>query len=60
MKFLFVGTNPENTGAASHFVALAQALVEAGHPVSAVVYPDSLIVQGLGPDVLALVAKAGS
>ena len=47
MKFLFVGTNPENTGAASHFVALAQALVEAGHPVSAVVYPDGLIAQGL-------------
>ncbi|TPG04282.1 glycosyltransferase family 1 protein [Rhodanobacter glycinis] len=47
MKLLFVGTNPENTGAASHFVALAQAMVEAGHQVTAVVYPDGLIWQGL-------------
>jgi hypothetical protein len=48
MKFLFVGTNPENTGAATHFVALAQAMVEAGHQVSAVVYPDGLIAQQSG------------
>ncbi|RDS80124.1 glycosyltransferase family 1 protein [Dyella monticola] len=47
MKFLFVGTNPENTGAATHFVALAQAMVEAGHSVSAVVYPDGLIANAL-------------
>lgn len=47
MKLLFVGTNPENTGAASHFVALVQAMVEAGHDVCAVVYPDSLMWQGL-------------
>ena len=47
MKFLFVGTNPEHTGAATHFVALAQAMAEAGHDVSAVVYPDGLIAQGL-------------
>ncbi len=47
MKLLFVGTNPENTGAASHFVALAQAMAEAGHQVSAVVYPDGLIWQRL-------------
>jgi len=47
MKFLFVGTNPENTGAATHFVALAQAMVEAGHQVSAVVYPDGLIANAL-------------
>jgi glycosyltransferase involved in cell wall biosynthesis len=47
MKFLFVGTNPENTGAATHFVALAQAMVEAGHQVSAVVYPDGLIAKSL-------------
>jgi glycosyltransferase involved in cell wall biosynthesis len=47
VKLLFVGTNPENTGAASHFVALVQAMAEAGHEVSAVVYPDSLIWQGL-------------
>ena len=46
MKFLFVGTNPENTGAATHFVALAQAMVEAGHEVSAVVYPEGLIADG--------------
>ncbi|QAU24142.1 glycosyltransferase family 1 protein [Dyella sp. M7H15-1] len=47
MKFLFVGTNPENTGAATHFVALVQALIEAGHQVSAVVYPDGLIANNL-------------
>ncbi|TAL87776.1 MAG: glycosyltransferase family 1 protein [Rhodanobacter sp.] len=47
MKFLFVGTNPENTGAASHFVALARAMSEAGHEVSAVVSPQGLIGQGL-------------
>ena len=47
MKLLFVGTNPENTGAASHFVALVQAMAEAGHEVSAVTYPDGLIWQGL-------------
>ncbi|WP_233839865.1 glycosyltransferase family 4 protein [Dyella sp. 2HG41-7] len=47
MKFLFVGTNPENTGAATHFVALAQAMVETGHQVSAVVYPDGLIANSL-------------
>jgi glycosyltransferase involved in cell wall biosynthesis len=47
MKFLFVGTNPENTGAATHFIALAQAMVEAGHEVSAVVYPGGLIASHL-------------
>ncbi len=47
MKFLFVGTNPEHTGAATHFVALAQAMAEAGHDVSAIVYPDGLIAHGL-------------
>lgn len=47
MKFLFVGTNPEHTGAATHFVALAQAMAEAGHDVGAVVYPDGLIAHGL-------------
>ena len=47
MKFLFVGTNPEKTGAATHFVALAQALVEAGHEVSVVACPAGLIEQEL-------------
>ena len=47
MKFLFVGTNPEHTGAATHFVALAQALVEAGHDVSVVACPDGLIEREL-------------
>ena len=47
MKFLLVGTNPENTGAATHFVALAEALVEAGHEVGVVASPDSLIAQEL-------------
>ncbi|MEO7068428.1 MAG: glycosyltransferase family 4 protein [Rhodanobacter sp.] len=47
MKFLFVGTNPEHTGAATHFVALAQALVEAGHDVSVVTCADGLIEREL-------------
>lgn len=47
MKFLFVGTNPENTGAATHFVALAQALIEAGHEVEVVVSACGLIEQEL-------------
>jgi glycosyltransferase involved in cell wall biosynthesis len=47
MKFLFVGTNPENTGAATHFVALIQAMAEAGHEVSVVLYPGGLIAQRL-------------
>ena len=47
MKFLFVGTNRENTGAATHFVALAQALVEAGHDVSVVACADGLIEREL-------------
>lgn len=47
MKFLLVGTNPENTGAATHFVALAQALAEAGHDVSVIAAADGLIEQQL-------------
>ena len=47
MKFLFVGTNPEHTGAATHFVALAQALVGAGHDVSVVACPGGLIEEEL-------------
>lgn len=47
MKFLFIGTNPEHTGAATHFVALAQALVGAGHEVSVVACPYGLIEREL-------------
>ena len=47
MKLLFVDTNPENTGAASHFVALAQAMTAAGHQVGALVHPDGPIWHGL-------------
>lgn len=47
MKFLLVGTNPENTGAATHFVALAEALAEAGHEVGVVAFPGGLIAQEL-------------
>lgn len=47
MKFLLVGTNREKTGAATHFVALAQALVEAGHEVGVVTSPGGLIEQEL-------------
>ena len=54
MKFLFVGTNPENTGAASHFVALAQAMAEAGHDVSVVACAGGLIAQELADSKVAL------
>ncbi|MEO6800139.1 MAG: glycosyltransferase family 4 protein [Rhodanobacter sp.] len=43
-----VGTNPENTGAATHFVALAEALAEASHEVSVIAFPGGLIAQELG------------
>lgn len=47
MKLLFVGTNPENTGAATHFVALATAMAQAGHQVECVVSRRGLIGEGL-------------
>lgn len=47
MKLLFVGTNPENTGAATHFVALARAMAEAGHQVECVVSRKGLIGKGV-------------
>lgn len=47
MKLLFVGTNPENTGAATHFVALARALKQAGHQLDAVAPRHGLIADGL-------------
>ncbi|MHA6204126.1 glycosyltransferase family 4 protein [Dyella soli] len=47
MKLLFVGTNPENTGAATHFVALAKAMARAGHQVEAVASRRGLIGGGL-------------
>lgn len=47
MKFLFVGTHDENTGAATHFIALAQALSESGHEVDALLNIDGLIWKGL-------------
>ncbi|MGC1547347.1 MAG: glycosyltransferase family 4 protein [Rhodanobacter sp.] len=47
MKLLFVGTNPENTGAATHFVALAKAMSEAGHQVEGIVSRRGLIGEGL-------------
>jgi glycosyltransferase involved in cell wall biosynthesis len=47
MKLLFVGTNPEDTGAATHFVALAQAMVEAGNEVGVVACPGGLIAEEL-------------
>jgi glycosyltransferase involved in cell wall biosynthesis len=46
MKLLFVGTNPENTGAATHFVTLAKAMSEAGHQVEGVVSRRGLIGEG--------------
>ncbi|MCW0380485.1 D-inositol-3-phosphate glycosyltransferase [Xanthomonas sacchari] len=47
MKFLFVGTNPENTGAATHFVALAQALAGVGHQVEVIACEGGLIADEL-------------
>jgi glycosyltransferase involved in cell wall biosynthesis len=47
MKLLFVGTNPENTGAATHFVALAKAMAEAGHQVEGIVSRHGLIGDGM-------------
>ncbi|MFC6841929.1 glycosyltransferase family 4 protein [Xanthomonas theicola] len=47
MNFLFVGTNPENTGAATHFVALAQALSGAGHGVEVIACRGGLIAGAL-------------
>jgi glycosyltransferase involved in cell wall biosynthesis len=54
MKFLFVGTNPEHTGAATHFVALIQAMAEAGHAVEVVAYPQGLIAQELARSAIAI------
>ena len=47
MKFLFVGTNRGGGGTESHFVTLARTMQEAGHDVSAIVYPGSPIHTGL-------------
>lgn len=47
MKFLLVGTDKETNGAATHFVALAEALAGAGHGVDVVVCRGSLIAQEL-------------
>lgn len=47
MRLLFVGTNPENTGAATHFVALARALSQSGHQVESVVSHHGLIGEGM-------------
>jgi len=47
MRLLFVGTNPENTGAATHFVALARAMAQAGHQVESVVSRHGLISEGM-------------
>ncbi|MGS0998664.1 glycosyltransferase family 4 protein [Rhodanobacter sp. UC4451_H18] len=54
MKFLLVGTNPEHTGAATHFVALAQALAEAGHEVGVVTAAEGLIEQQLADTAVQL------
>ncbi len=47
MKLLFVGTNRGGGGTESHFVTLARTMHEAGHSVSAIVYPGSPIHTGL-------------
>jgi glycosyltransferase involved in cell wall biosynthesis len=47
MKLLFVGTNRGGGGTESHFVTLARTMHEAGHSVSAIVFPGSPIHTGL-------------
>lgn len=47
MKLLFVGTDAEANGASTHFVALAKAMVQAGHRVEAVAHPKGLVAQAL-------------
>src|SRR4051812_28197181 len=50
MRVLFVGSNRGGGGTESHFIALARALAEAGHDVSAAVRPDDFIHRGLARD----------
>lgn len=47
MKFLFVGSSPDHGGAETHFIALAQALSDAGHGVDAMVHPHGFITVSL-------------
>ncbi|MBU8976237.1 glycosyltransferase [Lysobacter sp. MMG2] len=47
MKFLFVGSSPDHGGAEVHFIALAQALLESGHRVEAMVHPHGFIADEL-------------
>lgn len=47
MKLLFVGTDRERGGGAAHFIALAQAMANAGNDVDALVDPRSAIGEGL-------------
>lgn len=47
MKFLFVGSSPDHGGAETHFIALAQALSDAGHGVDAMVHPHGFIADEL-------------
>jgi len=58
MKFLFVGSSPDQGGAETHFIALAQALIETGHRVEAMAHPhgfiaDELERSGLSPQRIA-------
>jgi glycosyltransferase involved in cell wall biosynthesis len=50
MRLLFVGGNSGGGGTESHFIALARALAEAGHEVSAAVRADDFIHRGLAHD----------
>lgn len=47
MRFLFVGSSPDHGGAETHFIALAQALFEAGHGVDAMAHPHGFIADEL-------------
>jgi glycosyltransferase involved in cell wall biosynthesis len=50
MRLFFVGGNAGGGGTESHFIALARALAEAGHGVSAAVRPDDFIHRGLAQE----------
>jgi len=47
MKLLLVGTNRGGGGTESHFITLAAALADAGHDVSAAVWPEEFIHRAL-------------
>lgn len=47
MRLLFVGTDRGSGGTESHFITLSRAMQAEGHQVAALVYPESVIHEGL-------------